>query len=158
MKTIRTRKPVSFAAYLFMLILLIPALTACSGQRAKELGDFHSEVSAFFDRYEAYNETIASIDAADPNAEAVLLNTADKMLSDADALCALKAPDGFDDFSNYAVEYRSHIENAVGSLHRAFDEEAFDQTAFDTALPELDVASSALSLMASALRRAAETQ
>ncbi|MBO6000067.1 MAG: hypothetical protein J6P87_10300 [Lachnospiraceae bacterium] len=156
-KIFRSRRAHS-AVILLILTLLIPVLTACSDARAKELGDFRGEVSAFFDRYKAYNETIASIDVSDPNAGTVLLTTADKMLSDAKALRNLKAPDGFDNFTHYAEEYCTHIENAVSSLHRAFGEDAFDQASFDAALPELDAASSSLSFMAAELRQAAETE
>lgn len=141
---------------ILMSAVLILCLTACSDAGTEEIAAYRTSMEAFFERYEAYNEALASVDPAAPASSAQLTASIDKMLIDAEELAAAPVPEAFESVSVHIDDYTAHVRSAADALHRAFDQEVFDAAAYGEAIPELEAAGSAIRDIITVLRSPAE--
>ncbi len=137
-------------------VILMLMLAACSDSHTAELSEFRSGMESFFDRYEAYNRALSSIDPDAPASSAQLTASIDKMLADAEELTGTAVPEEFSAVTVPIDDYAGHLRTAADALHRAFDGETFDPMAYSEALPELEAAGSAIRDIIAVLRSPAE--
>lgn len=117
-----------------LFICLVPAifLSSCSSPKLKALEEYKSNMSAFFDAVQEYNDSINSVDMNDTAYKAALLQNLDGLKAEFDKLKTYTIPEEFASINSITNDAADSMAAAVNLYHKAYDGE-FDQSAADEA-------------------------
>ena len=104
---------------LFLLAVIL--FTACSDAETNSLNAYKDNMSGFFDRVTALNESINAIDPKSSSAHTELLGYLDELGLEFETLRSFEIPAEFDSITDITTDAADSMQKAVQLYHTAYD-------------------------------------
>ncbi len=109
-----------------ILVVMMFAMAGCGSKGSKELDNYKTSMTEFYDKLAYLNEAMNAIDPDSETAKIQLLGYLDEMNEAYKVMAAIAIPDEFSGISDIAVEAAGYMQMANETYHMAYDGE-FDE-------------------------------
>lgn len=104
-----------------ILVFMASCLTGCGNKTSKELEEYKSSMTAFYDKLAALDSSINQIDPESATAKIELLGYLDEMNEAYKTMAAIAIPDAFSGISEISQEAANYMQLANEAYHQAYD-------------------------------------